>query len=956
MRIRFLGRCEILLATGERADTIIAQPKRLALLAYLAASMSHGPRTRDRLVALFWPELDDATARHALRQALYHLRQALGADVVLSQGDFVELAPNVDCDVQEFERVLAQGRAETALELYVGEFLDGFHASDVSAEFSQWLDDERQRLRNAAIEGALQSATAAEQHGDLPRVDRLLRRVAELAPFDERVLRRRLEVLERSSDRASAVLLFDQFADRLRRELDVDPSPETRALAARLRTANEPIEIRRHATVRHNELSEGRPIVAGKLPVPSKARRPYVAWLSAAGFAAAAIVLAVKGAARDPQPVLAVGGISDRTGMDSLRLGLTMRGLLASELLRIRDLAVLSEGRLLEFRLPTDALNEQHALTEAARRAGATDIIEGTLYRLRRDSLRLDLRRVSLANNLLRGSVTVIGRDPFAMAAEAVERLGERMAREVLPNAVAGVSTQSLSARRLYQEGLQAFYALDFTGALRLFESALSDDSTFAMAALHASRAALWRNDYSRRAELLRHAVRAVSHASDRERLIILADWAEARNDTTWRAVAETLAVRYPAEPDGAYALGRALLWRGDFVRARQLLLDAAARDSAALVLRSGSAWCRACDALYAAITADLLADSLGSAESIARKWLKIDSTSAGAFGALAEVLQRQGKIQEALSAAQLSWRHIPGGIDDAELRAKLAIRAGDYASADGILTRRAADLRPDVQAEALWWQMVSLRQQGRMQEALGIARRFRIATQQRQGANAALRSSSHQQRSLIDVGRVTEATALGDSMLSVQHTDSAHFAGEEWAGGVARYRSWTMLHLAESVAASGDTVRLRRLADSLEVTGRVSAFGRDQLAHYHVRGLLFLARGDTAAALRVLRAAIYSPTGGYTRTNYVLGRVLTARGQATAAITVLEPALRGDLQASNLYVTRTELHEALGEAYAKAGERIQARDAFRRVAAAWAGGDLPYRSRAARAARLARY
>ena len=114
------------------------------------------------------------------------------------------------------------------------------------------------------------------------------------------------------------------------------------------------------------------------------------------------------------------------------------------------------------------------------------------------------------------------------------------------------------------------------------------------------------------------------------------------------------------------------------------------------------------------------------------------------------------------------------------------------------------------------------------------------------------------------------------------------------------------------------------------------------------------LARQDTVAAVAELREAIHSVTEGYTRTNYVLGRVRTREAKPRAAIAVLKPALRGDLQASNLYVTRTELYEALGDAYANAGERAKARAAYSKVAAAWSAGDNGYRDRAARAARLA--
>lgn len=74
-------------------------------------------------------------------------------------------------------------------------------------------------------------------------------------------------------------------------------------------------------------------------------------------------------------------------------------------------------------------------------------------------------------------------------------------------------------------------------------------------------------------------------------------------------------------------------------------------------------------------------------------------------------------------------------------------------------------------------------------------------------------------------------------------------------------------------------------------------------------------------------------------------------------AIAVLSPALRGKLDASNFYVTHTELHELLGQAWEAAGVRDSAVVHYTLVARAWSAGDPPYRARAdnarARAAAL---
>ena len=50
-------------------EVIPLQPKRLALLAYLAVVGVRGALRRDTLLGLFWPESSEEEARRALRQA-----------------------------------------------------------------------------------------------------------------------------------------------------------------------------------------------------------------------------------------------------------------------------------------------------------------------------------------------------------------------------------------------------------------------------------------------------------------------------------------------------------------------------------------------------------------------------------------------------------------------------------------------------------------------------------------------------------------------------------------------------------------------------------------------------------------------------------------------------------------------------------------------------------------------
>ncbi len=61
------------------------------------------------------------------------------------------------------------------------------------------------------------------------------RKAVDLAPDEDRGVRRLITLLDRSGDTAGAIRAYDDYAARLARDLDLEPSPETAALAAAIR-------------------------------------------------------------------------------------------------------------------------------------------------------------------------------------------------------------------------------------------------------------------------------------------------------------------------------------------------------------------------------------------------------------------------------------------------------------------------------------------------------------------------------------------------------------------------------------------------------------------------------------------------------------------------------------------------------------------------------------------------
>ena len=240
LQLTVLGPVRLHAPDGRVLSSILSQPKRTALLAYLALARPRGMQRRDVVLSLFWPELPDDRARANLSNALYNLRRSLSAGALVSRGDdevgFAEGA--VACDALAFERAVEEGRDEEALEAYAGDLLAGFHLDDAPG-WERWLDEERARLRRLAA-GAMHRVTArlaeAGDEASLRGAAGWARRALELDPFDEPAARALVRALDRLGDRGGAEQAYQAFAARLWDELELEPSPETRLLAESVRS------------------------------------------------------------------------------------------------------------------------------------------------------------------------------------------------------------------------------------------------------------------------------------------------------------------------------------------------------------------------------------------------------------------------------------------------------------------------------------------------------------------------------------------------------------------------------------------------------------------------------------------------------------------------------------------------------------------------------------------------
>jgi DNA-binding SARP family transcriptional activator/tetratricopeptide (TPR) repeat protein len=205
--------------------------KALAVLAFVALE---GRTTRARLAALFWPDLDGASARRNLRRELHRLRGA-GLEATLQEhGDGLAAAPSVETDVVDFEQALSCGDLALAVATYRGPFLDGLTVGDAGG-LEAWATSWRERLAQRFREAVQAQVSLHEAAGHWREALVCQLRLLEEEIPQEAHFRTAMLLHARLGEREAALHLFERCRRLLGRELGLRPMPQTLELADRIR-------------------------------------------------------------------------------------------------------------------------------------------------------------------------------------------------------------------------------------------------------------------------------------------------------------------------------------------------------------------------------------------------------------------------------------------------------------------------------------------------------------------------------------------------------------------------------------------------------------------------------------------------------------------------------------------------------------------------------------------------
>jgi DNA-binding SARP family transcriptional activator/tetratricopeptide (TPR) repeat protein len=207
-----------------RNETIQAMnsPRLQALLAYLLLNRDK-PLSRRQVAFQFWPDTSEAQAFANLRTLLTLLHRALpeaGRFIIAGRRTLQwQTGSPFQLDVADFERALAAGKLEQAVNVYSGDLLPDC--------YDDWIQPERERLRQdfgRALEKVIQ---AREEARDYEAAICYAQTYLQHDRLRESTYGHLMRLHALQGSRSQVARIFQECALTLERELGVEPSATT---------------------------------------------------------------------------------------------------------------------------------------------------------------------------------------------------------------------------------------------------------------------------------------------------------------------------------------------------------------------------------------------------------------------------------------------------------------------------------------------------------------------------------------------------------------------------------------------------------------------------------------------------------------------------------------------------------------------------------------------------------
>jgi DNA-binding SARP family transcriptional activator len=251
-RLALFGEAQ--LQDGQGQSLGMTTRKALWLLAYLI--LHPGPQTRERLAGLLWPDSEQSKADANFRQAIHSLRSALEPTSMVTyfsvergtiqfNHEGAHWVDTIEFDrlLKESERASEEERArclKEAIALYRGDLLLGC--------YDEWSDEIRRNFFDRYLMALNDLVLYYSRQKDYTQAIQYAKLYLSKRPIEEEVHRQLMYLYSANRDRTAALQQFHECEQILKKELNAEPLPETKALYREIEALASEVRLEELAT------------------------------------------------------------------------------------------------------------------------------------------------------------------------------------------------------------------------------------------------------------------------------------------------------------------------------------------------------------------------------------------------------------------------------------------------------------------------------------------------------------------------------------------------------------------------------------------------------------------------------------------------------------------------------------------------------------------------------------
>ncbi|HNR03190.1 MAG TPA: BTAD domain-containing putative transcriptional regulator [Anaerolineaceae bacterium] len=188
--------------------------------------------TKEEIGAAFWPDADRDTVKLRFKNSIYRLRKAAGRDCVAFDNEIYRFNRSIDYDYDvdtfmfELENARKAQGSEEEIEHYRAA-VASYHGPLLPKIDQEWVLIAREKQQTAFLNAAQTLINLYMKSGKYQQAAALANRALEEDNYNESVYRSAMMAYSAMDDRPAVARQFEKCKLVLKKELDIEPSPQT---------------------------------------------------------------------------------------------------------------------------------------------------------------------------------------------------------------------------------------------------------------------------------------------------------------------------------------------------------------------------------------------------------------------------------------------------------------------------------------------------------------------------------------------------------------------------------------------------------------------------------------------------------------------------------------------------------------------------------------------------------